>query len=84
MLSLRNLLVLATSFTAILSSPLQPRQSSLDTWLNSEANKARQSVLDNIGSSGAKAQGAKAGIVVASPSKTSPPCTRPFDFVTKC
>lgn len=79
MFTLRNLLVLATSFTTILSSPLQARQSSLDTWLSSEATKARQGVLDNIGASGVKAPGAKAGVVVASPSKDSPPCRKPFE-----
>ena len=74
MFGLRSLLVLAASLTAGLSSPLQSRQSSLDSWLSSESVKARQGVLDNIGASGAKVKGAKAGVVVASPSNIEPPC----------
>lgn len=77
MLSLKKLLVLATSLTSIVGSPVQGKRqasSSLDAWLASESPIALQGVLDNIGAGGAKAVGAKAGIVVASPSQNDPPC----------
>lgn len=82
MFSARNLLVLVTGFTSVFSSPLQSRQSSLDTFLASENTRARQDVLDNIGSAGVKVQGASSGVVVASPSKTNPDCMRPSQCVT--
>ena len=47
---------------------------SLDTWLASETTVARQGILDNIGSSGAYAASASPGIVIASPSTSSPDC----------
>ena len=47
---------------------------SLDTWLASESTVARQGILDNIGSSGAYAASAKPGIIIASPSTSSPDC----------
>lgn len=74
--SLKTLLLFATSLCSVISSPLQDKRqtsSSLDTWLATESSVAKQGVLDNIGATGAKAQGAKAGVVVASPSKTNPP-----------
>lgn len=51
----------------------EPRATgSLSSWLATESSVALQGVLDNIGASGAKAQGAKSGIVVASPSTSNP------------
>ena len=50
------------------------RQTSLDSFVTSETTVAINGVLANIGADGSKAQGAAAGIVVASPSKTSPDC----------
>lgn len=44
----------------------------LTTWLETEHPIALQGILDNIGSSGTQAAGAKPGIVVASPSRTNP------------
>ncbi|KAJ5449450.1 uncharacterized protein N7458_005899 [Penicillium daleae] len=44
----------------------------LDTWLTSETTVARQGILDNIGSSGAYAASASPGIIIASPSTSSP------------
>ncbi|KAL8953191.1 MAG: hypothetical protein Q9222_000926 [Ikaeria aurantiellina] len=44
----------------------------LDSYVKSESAIALQGVLNNIGSMGAKAAGAEAGLVVASPSKTNP------------
>jgi glucoamylase len=77
MLSLQRLLVLATSLTSILASPVhnEPRATgSLSSWLAFENGVALQGILNNIGSSGSKAAGAKAGIIVASPSKSDPDC----------
>ncbi|PLN80393.1 Glucoamylase [Aspergillus taichungensis] len=58
--------------TAFVPGSIQPWQSSLDTWLSSEAKYARQAILDNIGSSGPWVPGAKTGVVVASPSTDNP------------
>ncbi|KAG8626199.1 hypothetical protein KVT40_006600 [Elsinoe batatas] len=44
----------------------------LSAWLPVQSARAYQGVLDNIGSTGAKVSGARAGVVVASPSKTNP------------
>ncbi|KAF9460753.1 glycoside hydrolase family 15 protein [Collybia nuda] len=43
-----------------------------DTYLASESPIAKTGLLANIGSSGAKSQGAKPGIVIASPSHSNP------------
>ncbi|EIW58421.1 glucoamylase [Trametes versicolor FP-101664 SS1] len=43
-----------------------------DAYVASESSIAKAGVLANIGPSGSKSQGAKAGIVVASPSTTNP------------
>ncbi|KAK4629324.1 Glucoamylase I [Fulvia fulva] len=52
---------------------LRPRATgSLESWLAAESPVALQRILNNIGSSGAKVPGAKAGIIVASPSKSNP------------
>ncbi|CAG8084183.1 unnamed protein product [Penicillium salamii] len=53
--------------------PLAPRATgSLDTWLASETTVARQGILNNIGSAGAYSASAKPGILIASPSTSSP------------
>ncbi|EDN03716.1 glucoamylase precursor [Histoplasma mississippiense (nom. inval.)] len=44
----------------------------LDAWIAKESSYALQALLANIGAEGAKAKGAVAGIVVASPSKKDP------------
>ncbi len=75
MLSLKKLLVLATSLTSA-----RQAGGSLDAWLATQYPIARQGVLDNIGAGGARALGAGAGVVVASPSKTAPPCQHPLNF----
>ncbi|KAK5074679.1 glycoside hydrolase 15 protein [Lithohypha guttulata] len=74
MLNISKLFVLVTSLASVAPTPIQERQasSSLDTWLISESTIALQGVLNNIGPGGSKAQGAAAGIVVASPSKNDP------------
>lgn len=49
-------------------------QDGLDAWLERQVPIARQGVLNNIGPDGKKVEGAHAGIVVASPSKSDPDC----------
>lgn len=54
--------------------PHTRRQGSLDSFIQTESPVALQGTLNNIGSGGSEAQGASAGIVVASPSKSNPDC----------
>ncbi|KAK2805315.1 hypothetical protein FQN50_006216 [Emmonsiellopsis sp. PD_5] len=64
--------LLQTTF-AVRQLPLTPRATgSLDAWIAKESPYALQGLLANIGADGSKAQGAVAGIVVASPSKSDP------------
>lgn len=56
---------------------------SLDRWLEAQEQIALDGVLANIGPNGSKVEGAAAGIVVASPSKSEPDCmplTHPVEF----
>jgi glucoamylase len=46
-------------------------QSELDTWLNKEYTFSKSKLLANIGPKGSRAQGAHAGVVIASPSDGS-------------
>lgn len=73
-MKLSNLLPLAaTSLALSAQDVLQPRATgSLESWLAAESPIALQSILANIGANGAKVAGAKAGVVVASPSKSNP------------
>ncbi|OSD07483.1 carbohydrate-binding module family 20 protein [Trametes coccinea BRFM310] len=48
------------------------QSSAADAYVASESPIAKQGVLNNIGPDGSKAHGAKAGIVVASPSTSNP------------
>jgi glucoamylase len=50
------------------------RQASIDSFVKSQANVSIKGVLANIGPDGSKAQGASAGLVVASPSRSDPDC----------
>ncbi|KAF7185931.1 Glucoamylase [Pseudocercospora fuligena] len=74
MLSLLSLLpFLGSAFSYPYQDALEPRATgTLDSWLAAESPIALQGVLNNIGSSGSKASGASAGIIVASPSKSNP------------
>ncbi|KAJ6584037.1 glucoamylase [Mycena vulgaris] len=47
-------------------------QTSVDTYVATEGPIAKAGLLANIGPSGSKSQGAKAGVVIASPSTTNP------------
>jgi glucoamylase len=68
-------LLVGAAFSVPSPEKLQERAiGSLASWLASENTYALQGVLANIGSSGSKAAGASAGVVVASPSKNDPNC----------
>lgn len=53
---------------------------SLASFLASESPIALQGVLNNIGNTGSKAPGARAGITIASPSTSNPNCTSPVSY----
>ncbi|PGH08481.1 hypothetical protein AJ79_05970 [Helicocarpus griseus UAMH5409] len=73
---LLSTLWLASLLGTVLAHPqavLQPRATgSLDAWIAKESPYALQALLANIGADGSKAEGAAAGVVVASPSKNDP------------
>ena len=68
------LCALTLSQSAVAAPKLVSR-ANLDTWLDSETTFSLNGILDNIGASGAYAQSAKPGIVIASPSTSNPDCT---------
>lgn len=80
-------LLTALSFHNVLALD-NATSSSVDAWLATEQIVAVQGVLNNIGTAGSKAQGAGAGIVIASPSKTDPDYfytwTRDAALTVKC
>jgi glucoamylase len=57
-------------FTAVSSASGQ--SNTADAYLAAESPIAKANLLANIGPSGSKSQGAKAGVVIASPSTTNP------------
>ncbi|KAF8893880.1 glucoamylase [Infundibulicybe gibba] len=60
-------------YSALLWVSLAWAQSStVDSYLASESPIAKANLLANIGPSGSKSQGARAGVVIASPSTTNP------------
>ena len=63
---------LAVGSTWGLKAPLEKRQASVDSFITTETPIAKAGLLANIGADGAKDQGAKDGVVIASPSKTDP------------
>jgi glucoamylase len=52
----------------------QRRQTSIDQFIKSQSDVSVNGVLANIGPDGSKAQGASAGLIVASPSRSDPDC----------
>lgn len=58
--------------------------SALDSWLATETTTALNGILDNIGSSGAYAASAKSGVVIASPSTSSPDCKSIYLYSCCC
>ncbi|KAK0187811.1 glucoamylase [Armillaria mellea] len=55
-----------------LSASVWAQSSVIDAYVASESPIAKAGVLANIGPSGSKSQGAKAGVVIASPSNSNP------------
>ncbi|KAK0487707.1 glucoamylase [Armillaria novae-zelandiae] len=55
-----------------LSASVWAQSSAIDAYVALESPIAKAGVLANIGPSGSKSQGAKAGVVIASPSNTNP------------
>lgn len=70
-----SLLAILNVALAATQAPISIPEASLDEWLSNEVNVALTSILNNIGSEGAWAHGAKPGVVVASPSTNEPDCT---------
>ncbi|KAJ7069493.1 glucoamylase [Mycena amicta] len=62
---LRGLLSLFSAYAVL-------AQTAVDSYIATESPIAKAGLLANIGPSGSKSQGAKAGIVIASPSNTNP------------
>ncbi|CAE6447014.1 unnamed protein product [Rhizoctonia solani] len=67
-------LTFATAALALVPgrSSFERRQSAIDTYITTQTPIAKAGVLANIGADGSKDQGAKSGVVIASPSKTDP------------
>ncbi|OOQ85661.1 Glucoamylase [Penicillium brasilianum] len=64
---------LALGQSALAAPQLSPRATtSLDAWLATETTVSLNGILNNIGASGAYAQSAKNGAVIASPSTSNP------------
>ncbi|KAF8070416.1 glycoside hydrolase family 15 protein [Lyophyllum atratum] len=57
---------------SVASASVRGQSSTADTYLAAESPIAKANLLANIGPSGSKSQGAKAGIVIASPSSSNP------------
>ncbi|EAA27730.2 carbohydrate-binding module family 20 protein [Neurospora crassa] len=90
-----SLLVVGAAFQAVLGlpDPLHEKRHSdiikrsVDSYIQTETPIAQKNLLCNIGASGCRASGAASGVVVASPSKSSPDYwytwTRDAALVTK-
>ncbi|CAE6530762.1 unnamed protein product [Rhizoctonia solani] len=67
-------LTFATAALALVPgrSSLERRQSAVDTYISTQTPISKAGLLANIGADGSKDQGAKSGVVIASPSKSNP------------
>ncbi|KAF8582245.1 carbohydrate-binding module family 20 protein [Ramaria rubella] len=63
---------LLPAFISLVSLISLSKQQSVDSFITSETPIAKAGILANIGPNGSKSQGAKAGVVIASPSNTNP------------
>jgi glucoamylase len=74
--SILHIIPVTLLLTGAQSNPVdrQKRQDSIDDFVKTQADISIKGVLANIGTDGSKAQGASAGIVVASPSRSNPDC----------
>ncbi|KAF5385939.1 hypothetical protein D9615_002294 [Tricholomella constricta] len=61
-----------SALLSIVAVSVRGQSSTVDAFLAAESPIAKANLLANIGPSGSKSQGAKAGIVIASPSKSNP------------
>ncbi|CAE6445599.1 unnamed protein product [Rhizoctonia solani] len=59
-------------FGTVALAIVHPRQSTVDSFIASESPIAKAGLLANIGHDGSKDQGAKSGVVIASPSTSNP------------
>lgn len=78
-MSMLRALPAALLLACVEASPIAQAQgerqlSTVDSFVKSQAEISIKGVLANIGTDGSKAQGAAAGIVVASPSRSDPDC----------
>lgn len=71
MRSFTSLLQVASLCVGLVSS-VWAQSSTAEAYIASESPIAKANMLANIGPSGSKSQGAKAGVVIASPSNTNP------------
>ncbi|EIM83582.1 glucoamylase [Stereum hirsutum FP-91666 SS1] len=71
MRSFTSLLQVASLCVGLVSS-VWAQSSTAEAYIASESPIAKANLLANIGPSGSKSQGAKAGVVIASPSNTNP------------
>lgn len=69
---LLSLIVSVLSLADVVPQHALAQSSNVDAYIASESTIAKAGVLANIGPSGAKCQGANAGVVIASPSATNP------------
>lgn len=68
------LLLVGAQASPVAQADGERHSSPFDSFVKSQAEISIKGVLANIGTDGSKAQGAAAGIVVASPSRSDPDC----------
>lgn len=69
--------LLIGSALATPTGTISKRQNDIEAYIKKQRPASLKGVLSNIGPDGEGAQGAAAGIVVASPSKSDPDCKTP-------
>ena len=72
-----SLLAFQNAFALPGTSRAHLEKRDLDSWIATQGPHSLEKLLCNIGSEGCNAQGVASGAVVASPSKTEPPCDYP-------
>jgi glucoamylase len=70
--------LLLGSAVATPTATFSKRQSDIESFISNQRPVSLNGILANIGPDGSGAQGASAGIVVASPSKSDPNCKTLF------
>lgn len=69
-----SLLAFQNAFALPSTSRAHLEKRDLDSWITTQGPYSLKKLLCNIGTEGCNAQGVASGAVVASPSKTDPPC----------